>query len=222
MRHSGQLRLLALLAAAIGLVSAMAISMRSGDEMRVAGRLGPTPGPNSAGHVEAKRDYLKRIAAEEPDRAAAGLISASHLLSVSQAKTLTDGMQVTVVFVRFPGGQPDVLAVTDSLEQTLAAGTREFGDVIRREVASLEQQVGSAQGAERATLEDSLNKRKQTLSQLTTDCACVYAIAVQGTTLGALARVQGSGEVLLVDVPEPVTDDLKGWELTPILPATSS
>lgn len=49
-------------------------------------------------------------------------------------------------------------------------------------------------------------------------CGCVYAFVVQRTTLGSLLALQRDEAVRLVDVPDPPVDDLRGWELVPILP----
>jgi hypothetical protein len=46
----------------------------------------------------------------------------------------------------------------------------------------------------------------------------VFAFVLSGTTLGRLADLQASADVRLVDVPDPVVADLRGWELTPLLP----
>jgi hypothetical protein len=223
MKAATQLRVQALLAAAVGLVAATTLTLDADSAaVRVRGRLGPTPGPNSLGHVQAKRAYLERIAAADPDRPAAGLVSFSKLVSARDAKGMADGMEVTVVFVRLPQSEPDALHVMDTLSEAVGAGVNELAEVVRAEITSIEAQLRTAQAAEREELNRSLDERREALGSLTADCLCVYAVAVQETTLGALARLQSRAEVALVDVPEPTTDDLAGWELTPLLPGATS
>lgn len=53
-------------------------------------------------------------------------------------------------------------------------------------------------------------------------CRCVYAALVGGTTLADLLRLSQSPDARLVDVSRPPRADLRGWELRPILPKTST
>ena len=86
MKRTTQLRVQAFAAVAVGLVAAAQLSGDPDTTTRIAGRLGPTPGPNATGHVDAKRDYLERKAAESPDDKAAALVSfASYTLSLHDA-----------------------------------------------------------------------------------------------------------------------------------------
>jgi hypothetical protein len=219
MKRTTQLRLQALIAAAVALVAASAMTLDSDDAVRLRGRLGPTPGPNSIGHVEGKRAYLNRIASADPDRSAAALVSFSRFVPASAARSVASDMEIKAVFVQFPGNEPDVFRVTNNaVEREVQFGASELADVIRAEITSIEAQLRTAQGAERDSLNTSLEERRKAFDTLRADCACVYAVAVQETTLSALAQLQQRSEVLLVDVPEPTTDDLTGWELRPILP----
>lgn len=214
--------MLALLAAAVALVAASVVSQRADDGIDIRGRLGPTAGPNSLGHVRAQRAYLERAADAAPGRAAAGLVSMSRFVNAGEATSLVDGMKATAVFVQFPDNPPEVFLLTKPIAETLTTRAKELADVVRAEIVALDAQLRDAEGAQRALLEGSLSKRRQTLEALRPDCACVYALGVEETTLGALARLQERSEVLLVDVPKPVVPDLKGWELNPILPSQAS
>jgi hypothetical protein len=170
--------------------------------------------------VEAKHAYLERVAGADPERPAAGLVSFSRLFRVDEVKAATAGMKATVVFFRLPQSDPDArhLMVT-SLDDAVADAAKEVADLVRAEIVAIEAQLRDAQASERDALTRSLEERRQALGGLGPDCACVYAVAAQDTTLGALATLQQRDGVLLVDVPEPVTSSLEGWELTPILPS---
>lgn len=223
MNRTAQLRLLALLAAAIGLVAGSVITQRADNEgIEIRGRLGPTSGPNSLGHVRSQRAYLERAARDASNRAAAGLVSMSRFVNADEASSLVKGMDATAVFVQFPESGPEVFLLTKPITETIATRAKELADAVRAEIVSLEVQLRDAQGPQRELLEGSLDKRQEALDALGPDCACVYAIGVEGTTLGALAQLQRHSDVLLVDVPRPVVADLEGWELNPILPAQRS
>jgi hypothetical protein len=221
MRQTFQLRVQALAAAAIGLIAATQLTIGGDDTaVRVRGSLAPTPGPNSIGYVHGKRSYLERVAADDPDRPAAALISFSRLVPAHVTKPLLSAVRSTVVFVRLPQSEPDALHLMKPLDVTMAAAVQELAGIVRGEIVSISKQLENAQGPDRQHLENSLAERNAALAALIPDCPCVYAVAVEGTTLGALARLQKDPNVLLVDVPEPVQDDLSGWVLTPILPST--
>jgi len=223
MNRTAQLRLLALLAVAIGLVAGSVVTQRADDSgIEIRGRLGPTAGPNSLGHVRSQHAYLERAARAAPGRPAAGLVSMSRFVDAGEATSLVEGMDATAVFVQFPDNAPEVFLLTKSISETIATRAKELGDAVRAEIVSLEAQLRDTQGPQRELLEGSLSKRREALNVLAPDCACVYAIGVEGTTLGALARLQGHSDVLLVDVPQPAVPDLKGWELNPILPSRDS
>ena len=88
------------------------------------------------------------------------------------------------------------------------------------EIADLEDQIGSASGQEREDLEVLITERKDAYTNVTADCACVYAIAVEGAELIELRTLADQRVVRLVDVPDPITESLAGWELAPLVPAT--
>jgi hypothetical protein len=219
MKTTTQLRALLLAALAIGVVAGAALAYRNDSEsVRVVGHLGPTPGPNSKGHVEAKRAYLDRLALLSPERPAAGLVSFARLVTPGGAAMLTKSMDVQAVFISIPQGGPEALPIRGTIEATVAARAKELAEIVRGEIASLETQVRDAQGASKQSLAKALAARKAALVSVGPACRCVYAMAIERSTLGALAQLGKRPEVLLVDVPNPLTDALAGWELTPILP----
>lgn len=222
MKRMTQLRLQAFAAIAVGLVAAASLSAEGGDATRIAGRLGPTPGPNATGYVDAKRDYLERIAKEEPERPAAALVSFSAFVRARDVSTMVSGLEASAVFVRFPESPFDAIALTKPLEETITTRAKELSDDVKAEVVSLEAQLRDAQRAERESISGSLERRRQALGALTADCACIYALGLEDATLAELGALQGRPEVQLVDVPEPVTTSLEGWHLTPIVPAGSA
>jgi hypothetical protein len=200
---------------AAGLVAAMVVTLRGGSggsngEPKIVGKIGPTPGPDSEGHVKARRAFLEALAKEDPDAAAAGLVSFTRYMSAAEAMDVVGGSGTTAVFVKFPGAQEEVLAVEGSLRSTVANRAKELADTTREEIASLEKSGSSA---------ELLNQRRAELGAITPECACAYAVSVQGTTVAKLAELQAKPEVKLVDLPEPLTDELAGWQLTPIAPA---
>lgn len=222
MNRSAQLRVLALIAAGVALVAGVVITQRADQGIDILGRLGPTAGPDSTGHVRAQRAYLEQAAAAAPGRPAAGLVSMARLVTAAEASTLVDGMTPTAVFVRFPDSDPEVFLLTKTITETLETRAGELADAIRSEISGLEAQLRDASGGQRALLETSLTQRRRALEQTRPECACVYALGVEGATLAELAALARRAEVLLVDVPRPVVADLKGWELNPILPPDRS
>jgi hypothetical protein len=222
MKKTSHLRLQAFAAIAVGLVAASMLSLDREDTTRIAGRLGPTPGPNSMGHVQAKQSYLQRIARADPEKQGAALASFDRFVAAPNVTRMVAGLKTTVVFVVFPESEPEAIALSRSLTETMTTRAKELGDVVRAEIVSLEGQLRDAQGAEREALADSLARRRQALNGLNADCTCIYAIGLEEATLAQLAALQGRDEVLLVDVPSPVTASLDGWHLTPILPGQAS
>lgn len=205
---------------AIGLVLATVYTMRSDDVDRVRGSLGPTPGPDSQGHVIAKRAYLEGAAAEDPQARSSALVSLSSYVGAPDAEDLVvQGAEPTAVFVKFPGAaEGEVVLVEGTIEASVAARASEIRDELGSEVAQLEDQVDSSEGESKAELAELVADTKDAIDETTDDCACVYAFALHDATLGDLLELQGASEVNLVDVPDPVSNDLRGWELTPILP----
>jgi hypothetical protein len=143
-------------------------------------------------------------------------------MSAAETASLTEGMTVTGVFVRFPAGDAEALRVSGTIAAAVKARGDELTKVVRAEITSLEKEMQSAGGSARERLSKLISERRAALTSIGPNCACVYAIAVEGTTLSALWQLQKDPRVLLVDVPSPVTDTLAGWELTPISPSTTS
>lgn len=217
-------RFVLLAAVGVALVAGAVASERAGRSGAVpgevvVGQLGPTPGPDAEGYVAEKRAYLAQAAAEAADAPAAALVSFSRLLAATEAAALLQGMGVDVVFVRFPGADPEVIGSSGSLSTAVGARIAEVRAVWEAEVAGLEEKASAAGGEERERLLGQAAERKARLSLLGLECACLYAVAVSGTTLGSLAALQERDETRLVDITRPPVADLRGWELTPLLPA---
>jgi hypothetical protein len=207
-------RFAALAAAAIALAAAVLVTQRSNPAPTInhpIGKLAPTPGPNSEGYVAAKRAYISRLADEQPDAAAAALVSFGRLMRPSEVEQLMTGMQVSVVFAMFPGAPPEAPRVVTTIPAAIAKRAVEIANVTKAEIQALQARHDPAS----APL---INDRRRELQEMTPDCACIYAAVVQKTTVGRLASLQRSSLVRLVDVPDPLTDDLSGWQLTPIAP----
>ncbi len=208
-------RFAALLAAAIALAAAVLVTQRSNPAPTIShpiGKLAPTPGPNSDGYVSTKRAYLSRLADQQPDASAASLVSFARLMKPAEVDQLMTGMPVGVVFAMFPGAPPEAPRVVTTIEAAVAKRAVEIAGVTRAEIQALQARHDPAA----APL---INDRRKEIAATTPDCACIYAAVVQRTTVARLASLQRSSLVRLVDVPDPLTDDLSGWQLTPIAPA---
>ena len=208
-------RFAALVAAGIALVAAVVITQRTNTPVATinhpVGKLAPTPGPNSDGYVTAKRAYLSDLAERSSDASAAALVSFGKLLRPTEVEQLMTGMQVSVVFAMFPGAPPEAPRVTTTVQAAVARRAVEIADTTKAEIQTL-------QGRRDPAAAPLIAERRQELARTIPDCACVYAAVVQKSTVGRLASLQRSSLVRLVDVPEPLTDDLEGWQLTPIAP----
>jgi hypothetical protein len=200
-------RFIALAVVAAGLIAGTVVLMLS-DDTAETGRLGPTPGPGSQGHIDAQRAYLARIASDDPDREAAALVSLSALTAARDATSILGRAKPTAVFVQFPGHQAEALPVDSTIDRTVADRASELASQMQAEIVAI-------------TDEAEKQKRREALASLGPECACVYAMALEGATLRELSEVQELAEVRLVDVPDPVVDSLEGWELTPILPGAA-
>jgi len=185
-----------------------------------AGELGPTPGPDAEGYISQKRAHLNLVASSEPGRPAAALVSFSRMLTASEAAALLGGMRHDAVFLRYPGSDAEAATVSGGLEEAVSARAEVLISARTEELADLEARVPGAPPEERTELERQISERRTWVEQMGAGCACVYAVAVRGSTLGSLRELGSRGEVRLVDVPDPPVADLRGWELRPILPAS--
>jgi len=198
-------RFIALAVVAVGLVVATVLVMMSGGERGLAGRLGPTPGPNSDGHVAAKKSYLERIARENPTGEAAALVSLNAMASAADVESMLGEAKGTAIFVQFPGNQGEPLAVETSVEEAVALRATEIGDALRAEIDA-------------TTDEAAKQERRDALTAIGPQCKCIFAFALEGSALRDLNRLASDGRVLLVDVPDPVVETLEGFQLYPIFP----
>ncbi len=198
-------RFVALAVLAAGLVVATVLVMMPGDERGVAGRLGPTPGPNSDGHVAARKSYLERLARENPTGEASALVSLNAMTSASDVESMLGDAEGKVVFVQFPGNQGEPLAVETSLEEAVSLRAKEIGDTLRAEIDATADEAAKQQ-------------RRDALAAIGPQCKCIFAFALEGSTLRDLDILQKDGRVRLVDVPEPAASSLEGFQLYPIFP----
>jgi hypothetical protein len=206
--------------AAVALVAAATYSVSTGSspKSKVAGVLGPTSGPNSSGHITDKRAYLKRAAASDPSASSGALISLSKMVRPAEAQAFATSGKLTAVFVRFPASDPEAIKITGSITDAMNARAKEVQDVVRGEISGLDKEAASATGARKKQVQDLIAGRQRGLDALKGDCACIYAVVLEDSTLAKLEALQGRPEVRLVDVPDPPVASLEGWQLTPILP----
>jgi hypothetical protein len=191
-------------------------SARSGS--RIAGVLGPTPGPNSAGHIEAQKAYLARAARRDPTKPSGALISLARMTRPSDVEALRPRGRVTAIFVRFPTSQPEALKITTTIADAMNDRAKQLQDVVKAEISGLQRGLKSSSGAQAAQTRSMLAQRENGLRAITGDCACVYALVVEHSTLASLEAEQNKPGVRLVDVPDPPVATLQGWQLTPLLP----
>lgn len=203
---------------AVALIAAAFYAMHARNSSNVAGVLGPTPGPNSSGHISAKRAYLERSARSDPSTKAAALISLARTMRPAEARALVPSGKLTAIFVKFPASDPEAIKITTSMDDAMNARANDLRAVVQAEISGLQKELGGATGARRTQIEAQLVQRAQGLASLRGDCACIYALVVENSTLRVLADEQATPGVRLVDVPDPPVASLAGWKLTPILP----
>lgn len=215
-------RWLGLAIVAVGLIAGFVVSQRNlwtGDGTEaVRGRLGPTPGPDAEGYVADKTAYLGRVAADDGDRVAAALVSLGRLLRATDVSSLVGSGRVDLVFTLFPGEDPGSLLVSGTVDVTVGARASELAAQRDSEISALEEEAATSEGEERTRRLQAASAKRSEANQLRGECFCLYAFVVRGMTLGDLAAMQASDDVRLVDVPDPVVADLRGWELTPLVP----
>jgi hypothetical protein len=192
-------------------------SQRPGTDV-VAGRLGPTPGPSSEGHIRAQRAYLTRLASQRPGEKAAALISLDSYIPASEAQSIARSMDATAVFVRFPEADAESVLVRTSISDSLKDRSTDLRREIEAEIDALRAEASDATGQQKQDLEELVAQRQRELTKIKSDCACVFAFAVEGASLEELNTLAKRPDVRLVDVPDPLTGDLSGWEVQPIVP----
>jgi hypothetical protein len=216
-------RFVLLAVTAVILVAATVYSLRSGGGTeKVAGRLGPTPGPSSEGHIRAQKAYLNKLASERPDEKAAALVSLDTFVPASKASTIARAMHATAVFVRFPEADAESVLVRTSIEDSIKDRSTDLRREIAAEIDALKAEAAGASGGKKHDLEALVAQRERELAKINADCACVFAFAVEGASIEALSTLAKRPDVRLVDVPQPVTVDLAGWEVQPIVPSAKT
>lgn len=201
---------------AVGLLTAMVLIMRSDDKRPAGGAtaapvgfLGPTD-PDVDAYIEDKNDYLDRMSRSDPGSDASGLIAFKQLLTQSEVRALTKGMQAIAVYVDFPAStSPEGLLVTGSVKGVITTRADQLATIARTEADAFEQRGDEAEAT----------RLKGEADLTTPDCACVYAVAVEDVSVKELSDLRKADEVRLVDVPDPLTDSLRGWELGPLHPS---
>ncbi len=205
--------------AAVALVVATVFTLRSGkgSSREARGTLGPTSA-NVSSYVSTKRTYLSGVAEDDPQKPSAGLLSLSRLVRASQASRLVSSGKVVAVFVQFPASDPQALRVETTVTDTMASASQQLRESVEAEIKGLERESSTNSGAKKKTVDDLLAQRKAGLAGIGTDCACIYALVVESSTLASLAQLAKVQDVRLVDVPEPPVATLRGWNLRPLLP----
>jgi len=204
---------------AIGLVAAAVYSRATQSSSKVAGVLAPTPGPNSNGYIAAQRAYLARVATSDPSKPSGALVSLSKMTRASDAEGLRPAAgKLTAIFVRFPASQPEAITITTNVADAMNERATELQAAVRAEIDGLNKELPTATAARRKEIGVMLAQRVVGLKKLTGDCACVYALVIERSTLSSLAQEQGRSGVRLVDIPDPPVASLHGWQLTPLLP----
>jgi hypothetical protein len=225
MKLTRRLRFVLLGVTGVILIAATAWTLRSdggSDEEKVAGRLGPTPGPSSEGYIASKKAYLARIAKASPTQHAGGLVSLNSYLPAPKAQTFASSMEPSAVFLRFPNAEPESVLVETTIAGAVADRATDYAKELQAEIDAIEAQAAAATGAEKTDLAKSVAERKAALAAVKPDCVCVFAFAVTEAGLSELAEVAKRPEVRLVDVPDPVVNDFQGWQLLPLLPKKAS
>lgn len=218
MRTLHRFRFVLLAATGVILVAATIYTLRSDDVDRgPAGKLGPTKGSADA-YVKTKTTYLERVASEDPGSRAAALISLKAYVPASRVQAMARSLKATAVIVRFPASEQELQFVRTTVKGALEDRSVDVRRELSVEIDALEDELSNSTGERRTEIEELLAERRADLAKVKADCACVFAFAVEGAPIEALRQLATQPEVRLVDVPEPLTSDLGGWELGPIVP----
>lgn len=203
------------------LIVASVVTLRDGgdDVAGVRGHLGPTPGPATAeDYLSEKRTYLRGIAESEPTVKAAALVSFKSYLPAPGVQRIVGRLKTTAAWVRLPSAEAEPVLVETTIAGAVADRAAALRKALDAEIAELEAQAARAQPAAKADLQTVIAEMKADLAKANGDCGCVFALAVEDAEIGDLAKLLDHPTVRIVDVPDPLTDDLKGWELQPFVP----
>jgi hypothetical protein len=215
-------RFVLLAATGIILVAATIYTLRSDDQPRgPAGKLGPTRGSADA-YVKSKTTYLQQVASETPGTKAAALVSLKEYVPASRVQAMTKALKATAVIVRFPASEQEMQFVRTTVTGALEDRSTDLRRELSAEIDALEGELEGAEEERRAEVGRLLTQRKADFEKVQADCACVFAFAVEGASLEELRTLASQPVVRLVDVPRPLTSDLGGWELGPIVPEKTS
>jgi hypothetical protein len=205
------------------LIAASVYTLRSdgtsapSDEVR--GHLGPTPGPSSEEYIQVKQAYLDAQAATDPQQTTAALVSMRAYADAPGVQDLVSGGTAVAVWVRFPSAEAELVIVETTIAGAVADAASAHRQALDAEVTELTEQAAAATGAQKTELERLASERKAAVTRSGADCLCVFAVSVEDATLEELKVLADRPAIRHVDVPDPLTDDLSGWELQPIVPA---
>jgi len=207
---------------AVGLIVATVFELRvrgGSDADEVAGHLGPTPGPHSTeAYVKEKRTYLESLAASEPATKVAALLSFRSYVPAPSVQRLVEGMRPTFVWVRFPSTEAEPVEVKTTVAGAVADRAAALRKALDAELKDLREQAGSGDASQKAALAPVIADLTEDHAKVSADCGCVFAISVEDARMRDLKGLLGEPAVRIVDVPDPPTNDLGGWELQPFVP----
>ncbi len=214
-------RFVLLAATAIVLVAATVMTLRDtgADPDEVRGHLGPTPGPSSEGYIRAKRTYLEGIATTEPAARTAALVSLKGYAPAPGVQDIAGQMEAVAVWVRFPAAEAELVLVETTIAGAVSDAAAAHRDALDAEIEDLTEQLETATAQRKTELGALIAERKTALEKSSADCGCVFAFSVEEAQLGDLLDLLERPAIRHVDVPDPVTNDLSGWELQPIVPS---
>jgi hypothetical protein len=196
------------------------LRVRGGSDAEdVRGHLGPTPGPASTqGYVKEKRTYLESLAAREPATKVAALISFKSYVPAPSVQRLVEDMRPTFVWARFPTTEAEPLRVTTTVAGAVADRAATLRKALDAELKDLQAQGEQADAEQKAALVPLVADLTADLAKVGADCGCVFAVSVEDARMRDLEALLSDPAVRIVDVPDPPTNDLGGWELQPFVP----
>jgi hypothetical protein len=207
-------------AAALIVATVFELRGRGGsDADDVRGHLGPTPGPASTvAYEKEKRTYLDAFAAREPATKVAALVSFRSYVPAPSVQRMVEGMRPTFVWVRFPTAEAEPIEVETTVAGAVADRAAALRKTLDAELKDLQEQTANGDASQEAALAPVIAELTANISKVGADCGCVFAISVEDARTRDLKALSSAPAVRLVDVPDPPSNDLAGWELQPFVP----
>lgn len=173
-----------------------------GDVAAASDAVGPLASSRVEPYLDARQDALATAAADAERPA---VVSFTEFLDPGQADDLVDGLDVVAVQYRLPERtpRPDELAVGDEgLVTTVQRHVADLVSELRAEEAEVASTLesGVEDDAFRADYEARLDELGALRNTLSSDPAIVFAVVVDGATVGQLRDVAGRDGVRLVDL----------------------